>query len=113
MLSATTTLSRRQITRTAIRNTRRRWIGSWHCRSPIAASKRSCGTTRYASTRCSWTMNIGFIGDPIAGQLLQAGHALVVHDVRPEAANALLTAGAAWSSSPAALAADYEVVATC
>jgi 3-hydroxyisobutyrate dehydrogenase len=58
-------------------------------------------------------IGVGNIGAPIAGQLLQAGHALVVHDIRPEAAIALLAAGAAWSSSPAALAADCEVVATC
>jgi 3-hydroxyisobutyrate dehydrogenase-like beta-hydroxyacid dehydrogenase len=63
-------------------------------------------------------MKIGFIGvgnmgGPIASQLLRAGHALVVHDVRREAANALLRAGAAWSASPAALAAESEVVATC
>ncbi len=58
-------------------------------------------------------IGVGNIGAPIAGQLLKAGHALVVHDIRPEAANALLAAGAAWSRSPAALAAECEVVATC
>ena len=63
-------------------------------------------------------MKIGFIGTgnigaPIAGQLLKAGHTLVVHDIKPEAANALLAAGAVWSGSAAALAADCEVVATC
>jgi 3-hydroxyisobutyrate dehydrogenase len=58
-------------------------------------------------------IGVGNIGAPIARQLLQAGHALVVHDIRPEAANALLAVGAAWSGSPAALAAECEVVATC
>jgi len=58
-------------------------------------------------------IGVGNIGAPIAGQLLKAGHTLVVHDIRPEAANALLVAGAAWSGSTAALAADCEVVATC
>ena len=63
-------------------------------------------------------MKIGFIGTgnigaPIAGQSLQAGHALLVHDVRRAAADALVTAGAVWSPSPAALAAECEVVATC
>ena len=58
-------------------------------------------------------IGVGNIGAPIAGQLLKAGHTLVVHDIRPEAANALLVAGAAWSGSAAALAADCEVVATC
>jgi 3-hydroxyisobutyrate dehydrogenase len=63
-------------------------------------------------------MKIGFIGTgnigaPIAGQLLQAGHALAVHDARRAAAEPLVAAGAAWSDSPAALAAECEVVATC
>jgi len=58
-------------------------------------------------------IGVGNIGAPIAGQLLAAGHALAVHDKRREAANALLEAGAAWSPSPAALAAECEVVATC
>jgi 3-hydroxyisobutyrate dehydrogenase len=58
-------------------------------------------------------IGVGNIGAPIAGQLLQAGHALIVHDVRREAANALLAAGASWSDSPAAVAAQCEVVATC
>jgi hypothetical protein len=33
---------------------------------------------------------------PIARQLLKAGHTLVVHDIRPEAANALLATKAEW-----------------
>jgi 3-hydroxyisobutyrate dehydrogenase len=58
-------------------------------------------------------IGIGNIGAPIARQLLRAGHALVVHDRRREAADALLAAGAVWGESPAALAAECEVVATC
>ncbi|HEV8031004.1 MAG TPA: NAD(P)-dependent oxidoreductase [Stellaceae bacterium] len=58
-------------------------------------------------------IGVGNIGGPIAGQLLEAGHALVVHDTRPAAAEPLLAAGAVWSDSPAALAAECEVVATC
>ena len=58
-------------------------------------------------------IGVGNIGAPIAGQLLGAGHSLVVHDLRPEAAQALLSAGAHWSDSAAALAAECEVVATC
>jgi 3-hydroxyisobutyrate dehydrogenase-like beta-hydroxyacid dehydrogenase len=63
-------------------------------------------------------MNIGFIGvgnigAPIAGQLLKAGHALTVHDARREAAEGLLAAGARWAASPAEVAAECEVVATC
>jgi 3-hydroxyisobutyrate dehydrogenase len=58
-------------------------------------------------------IGVGNIGLPIAGQLLAAGHALVVYDLRREAAYALLAAGAAWSESPAILGAQCEVVATC
>jgi 3-hydroxyisobutyrate dehydrogenase len=63
-------------------------------------------------------MKIGFIGTgnigaPIAGQLLRTGHALMVHDTRRAAADALIAGGAAWAESPAALAAECEVVATC
>jgi len=58
-------------------------------------------------------IGVGNIGAPIAGQLLRAGHALVVHDRRREAAAALLAAGAAWAGSPAAVAEQCEAVATC
>jgi 3-hydroxyisobutyrate dehydrogenase-like beta-hydroxyacid dehydrogenase len=58
-------------------------------------------------------IGVGNIGAPIAGQLSRAGHDLVVHDQRRAAAEPLLAAGAAWADSPAALAAECEVVATC
>ncbi len=63
-------------------------------------------------------MRIGFIGTgnigaPIAGQLLRAGHDLVVHDRRPDAAKGLIAAGAGWGDSPTALAEQCAVVVTC
>ena len=63
-------------------------------------------------------MKIGFIGTgnigmPIAGQLLKTGHTLLVHDIRHAAAEPLLAAGATWADTPATLAADCDVVATC
>ena len=58
-------------------------------------------------------IGIGNIGAPIAGQLLKAGHSLIVHDLRSEAAEALVSAGASWSDSVAAIAGECEVVATC
>lgn len=63
-------------------------------------------------------MKIGFIGlgnlgAPIAGQLLAAGHTLLVHDRRRAAGEPLVAAGAQWSPSPAVLAAECEAVATC
>src|SRR5436190_23649506 len=63
-------------------------------------------------------MKIGFVGTgnigaPIAGQLLKAGHQLLVHDIRRAAAEPLLASGAEWCDAPTALAAQSEVVATC
>src|SRR5215471_10857489 len=116
--SATITSSRRPTIRTAIQNIHRQWIGSWRCPLASTARKRFYGTTHCAFTPCRPRMKLGFIGvgnigAQIAGQLLGAGHSLVVHDLRPEAAQALLRAGAIWSNSAAALAEECEVVATC
>jgi 3-hydroxyisobutyrate dehydrogenase len=58
-------------------------------------------------------IGVGSIGHPMAGQLLAAGHRLIVHDVRPEAAAQLIAGGAAWGESPADVAARCELVATC
>ena len=63
-------------------------------------------------------MKIGFIGTgnigaPIAAQLLAAGNLLFVHDRRRAAAEPLVAAGAQWSPSPAAIAAECDAVATC
>lgn len=62
-------------------------------------------------------MNVGFIGlghmgAPMSANILAAGHDLVVHDVRTEAATGLLAAGATWASSPRAAAEGREVVIT-
>jgi len=58
-------------------------------------------------------IGVGSIGHPMAGQLLAAGHQLIVHDRRPEAAAGLLNAGAVWAASPAEVAAQCDLVATC
>lgn len=58
-------------------------------------------------------IGVGNIGAPIAAQLLGAGHALTVHDLRAEAASPLLAAGAVWGASPAALAEECEAIVTC
>jgi len=62
-------------------------------------------------------MRIGFIGlgnmgGPMALNLLKAGHSLTVYDVRREAAEPQLAAGARWADSPAAAAADCDLVMT-
>lgn len=62
-------------------------------------------------------MKIGFIGLGTMGQhmaanLIAAGHQLVVHDLRKEAANPHLAAGALWADTPAQIAEQVEVVFT-
>src|SRR5262249_60213382 len=58
-------------------------------------------------------IGVGNIGNPMAGQLLAAGHSLVVHDLRREAAANLLAAGATWAESPRTVAAQCEMIAAC
>src|SRR5271163_2852056 len=62
-------------------------------------------------------MRIGFIGlgnmgGPMALNLIKAGHALTVYDLRRAAAEPHLAAGARWADSPAAVAAECELVMT-
>jgi 3-hydroxyisobutyrate dehydrogenase len=62
-------------------------------------------------------MRIGFIGlgamgRGIAANLQEAGHDLVVYDVRREAAAQHLERGAAWAKSPRELAGQVELVFT-
>jgi 3-hydroxyisobutyrate dehydrogenase len=63
-------------------------------------------------------MRVGFIGlgnmgGPMAGFVLGAGHSLVVHDLRREAAAPLLDLGAAWADSPREVGAQCDVVCIC
>ena len=63
-------------------------------------------------------MRVGFIGlgnmgRPMAGQLINAGHSLVVHDIRRESAEPLIEQGAQWAESPQAVAEQSEVICTC
>jgi 3-hydroxyisobutyrate dehydrogenase-like beta-hydroxyacid dehydrogenase len=62
-------------------------------------------------------MKIGFIGLGTMGRhmvsnLLKAGHELVVHDVRREAGEPHVKAGARWADSPRAVAEASDVVFT-
>lgn len=62
-------------------------------------------------------MKIGFIGLGIMGSRMAAnlqkhGHALVVHNRTREKAEPLLAQGAVWADSPAAVAAEAEIVFT-
>ena len=52
----------------------------------------------------------GNMGNPMALNLIKAGHALAVHDLQRESAENLITMGAAWSESPRELAESRELV---
>ena len=55
-------------------------------------------------------VGLGVMGLPMARHLMAAGHTLAVWARRPAAAEALLAEGATWCATPAALAAQCEVV---
>jgi 3-hydroxyisobutyrate dehydrogenase len=57
-------------------------------------------------------IGLGMMGAGMAANLQKAGYALVVHDVRREAAKPYLEAGATWAASPREVAAASEVVLT-
>jgi 3-hydroxyisobutyrate dehydrogenase len=62
-------------------------------------------------------MNVGFIGlghmgAPMSANILAAGHDLVVHDIRADAAADLLAGGAAWAPSPRETGVGRDVVIT-
>ena len=62
-------------------------------------------------------MKLGFIGtgnmgNPMAANLIRAGHQLTVHDLRREAATNLLEMGAEWADSPKDAVPGNEVVFT-
>lgn len=58
-------------------------------------------------------IGLGSIGTPMAMQIAEAGFAMTVHDVRREACDPLIEMGAASADSPAAVAAQSDVVCTC
>lgn len=62
-------------------------------------------------------MKIGFIGLGLMGRhmaanLIKAGHSLKVKDLRREAANELIAAGAQWAQDNASVAAEADIVFT-
>ena len=63
-------------------------------------------------------MRVGFIGlgnmgEPLAGFVRKAGHPMVVHDLRRQAAAGLLDLGATWADSPRDVAAQCEAICVC
>jgi 3-hydroxyisobutyrate dehydrogenase len=57
-------------------------------------------------------VGLGHMGAPMSRNILAAGHDLVVHDLRAEAAAALVAGGAAWAGSPREAAQGRDVVIT-
>ena len=62
-------------------------------------------------------MKVGFIGcgnmgNPMASNLIKAGHQLTVHDLRREAATNLLELGATWADTPHDTVGGNEVIFT-
>jgi 3-hydroxyisobutyrate dehydrogenase len=57
-------------------------------------------------------VGLGHMGAPMSRNILAAGHDLVVHDLRAEAAAALVARGAAWAASPREAALGRDVVIT-
>jgi 3-hydroxyisobutyrate dehydrogenase-like beta-hydroxyacid dehydrogenase len=58
-------------------------------------------------------IGLGALGTPMAANLLQAGHPLLVHNRTPSAAEPLLSAGARWAASPAQAAATADCLCLC
>jgi 3-hydroxyisobutyrate dehydrogenase len=58
-------------------------------------------------------IGLGNLGAKLAGSLLRDGYDLVVRDLDPSAAAALLGRGAGWADSPAELASASDMVVTC
>ncbi|MGI9306788.1 MAG: NAD(P)-binding domain-containing protein, partial [Gammaproteobacteria bacterium] len=57
-------------------------------------------------------IGLGTMGSAVAANVLRAGFALSVYDIKREKARLLLDKGAAWADSPAAVAADSDIVLT-
>ena len=57
-------------------------------------------------------VGIGTMGGAMAGRLLDAGHEVVIHDVRSEVATDLEDRGARWADSPAEVASRCRMVFT-
>lgn len=57
-------------------------------------------------------IGVGKIGNPMARNVLRAGHQMTVHDLRPESATNLLELGATWAESAAAAVANAELIFT-
>lgn len=58
-------------------------------------------------------IGLGIMGGPMAGHLLAAGHNLIVHTRTKARAEELLRRGARWADTPAAAAAQAQIIFIC
>jgi 3-hydroxyisobutyrate dehydrogenase len=57
-------------------------------------------------------IGLGRMGSAVARNILRAGHQLIVHDAKPDAAKALVAEGAEWAANPADCASRADCVIT-
>jgi 3-hydroxyisobutyrate dehydrogenase/glyoxylate/succinic semialdehyde reductase len=57
-------------------------------------------------------IGLGIMGSRMAANLQKGGHSLVIHNRTRDKAEPLLADGAAWADSPAALAAEVQIIFT-
>ena len=57
-------------------------------------------------------IGVGNMGNPMAANMIKAGHQLTVHDLRQESATNLLEMGAEWADTPAGCVAGKDAVFT-
>jgi 3-hydroxyisobutyrate dehydrogenase len=80
--------------------------------SPASAAAATMpAPARPGGTRLGW-IGAGVMGRSMAGRLLDAGFSVTVFTRRRETAAGLLSRGATWADSPAAVAASSDVVFT-
>ncbi len=58
-------------------------------------------------------VGLGHLGQHLAASLHRAGYPVIVHDLRPERAEDLVSDGCAWADSPGLVAARADVLITC
>ncbi len=58
-------------------------------------------------------IGLGVMGQPMAGNLLSAGHTVLLHNRTKSKANRLIARGARWAKTPADAAANAETVFVC
>src|SRR5450432_456514 len=77
----------------------------------LPKTDRNCGRNQRNKMKIGF-IGLGIMGSRMAENLQKSGHALIVHNRTREKAESLLSRGAVWADSPAAVAAQAEIVFT-